>query len=86
MSEITTQRTGQHEISEDQQEAIKFLEQGLLVVQTHLEELRQPWQQTGLALFTARIELQDAGDTIRLATRHMERCQRAVELTEPDQD
>ena len=70
----------------DQQEAIKFLEQGLAVVQTHLTMLRSTPEPASLLLFTARIELQDAGDTIRLATRHMERCQRAVELTEPDQD
>ena len=71
---------------QDRQEAIRLLEQALLVVQTHLTMLRSTPEPASLLLFTARIELQDAGDTIRLATRHMERCQRAVELTEPDQD
>jgi hypothetical protein len=65
--------------------AIEMLEEARNVVERHFYELRDEVLDSD-QLFTMRIALQDACDTIMLATRHIEKLQREVEATEPKQD
>jgi predicted Zn-dependent protease len=65
--------------------AIEFLEQAFNVIESNFRQLRDE-NLNSLQLFEMRIALQDACDTIMLATRHIECVQREVELTEPEQD
>jgi hypothetical protein len=65
--------------------AIEMLEEARNVVERHFYELRDEVLDSD-QLFTMRIALQDACDTIMLATRHIEKLQREVEATEPSQD
>ena len=65
--------------------AIEMLEEARNVVERHFYELRDEVLDSD-QLFTMRIALQDACDTILLATRHIQKLQREVEATEPKQD
>ena len=70
------------QMAQDESTAIDMLEQARNVVERHFYELRDE-ELNSDQLFEMRIALQDACDTIMLATRHIERLQRAVEATEP---
>jgi hypothetical protein len=65
----------------DTDRATELLEQARNVVERHFYELRDE-ELDSTQLFEMRIALQDACDTIALATRHIERVQRSVEATE----
>ena len=69
----------------DQDKATELLEEGRNVVEKYFYLLRDE-ELNSDQLFEMRIALQDACDTIRLATRHIERVQRSVEATEPQTD
>jgi hypothetical protein len=73
------------QMAQDESTAIDMLEQARNVVERHFYELRDE-ELNSDQLFEMRIALQDACDTIMLATRHIERMQRAVEATEPQLD
>lgn len=73
------------QMAQDESTAIDMLEQARNVVERHFYELRDE-ELDSTQLFEMRIALQDACDTIMLATRHIERMQRAVEATEPQLD
>jgi len=69
----------------DEERAIEMLEQARNVIERHYYLLRDEVL-TSDQLFEMRIDLQDMTDTVGLACRHIERLQRAVELTEPQLD
>jgi hypothetical protein len=65
----------------DTDRAVEMLEEARNVVERHFYELRDEELDSD-ALFVMRIALQDACDTIMLATRHIERVQRSQEAAE----
>ena len=65
----------------DTDRAVEMLEEARNVVERHFYNLRDEVLDSD-QLFEMRIALQDACDTIMLATRHIERVQRSVEATE----
>ena len=65
----------------DTDRAVEMLEEARNTVERHFYNLRDEVLDSD-QLFEMRIALQDACDTIRLATRHIERVQRSVEATE----
>jgi hypothetical protein len=68
----------------DQDRATELLAEALAVVQSGYRQIADEVLDSD-QLFEMRIALQDACDTIMLATRHIERVQRAVEATETEQ-
>lgn len=65
----------------DTDRATEMLEEARNTVERHFYALRDEVLDSD-QLFEMRIALQDACDTIMLATRHIERVQRSVEATE----
>lgn len=65
----------------DSDRATELLEEARNTVERHFLALRDEVLDSD-QLFEMRIALQDACDTIRLATRHIESVQRSVEATE----
>lgn len=69
----------------DEDKATELLEEARDVVESAFYNMRDEVLDAS-KLFEMRIALQDACDTIMLATRHIERVQRRVEASEPQMD
>jgi hypothetical protein len=68
----------------DEARALEMLEEVRNIVESKFYLLRDE-ELNSDQLFNMRITLRDACDTLMIATRHIERVQRAVEDTEPEQ-
>ena len=68
----------------DEDRALEMLEEVRNIVESKFYMLRDDVLDSD-ALFSMRIALRDACDTLMIATRHIERVQREVEATEPEQ-
>jgi len=68
----------------DEDRALEMLEEVRNIVESKFYLLRDE-ELNSDQLFNMRIALRDACDTLMIATRHIERVQRAVEATEPEQ-
>jgi hypothetical protein len=66
---------------EDENRAVEELEHARSVVTGHFYQLRDE-ALSSQQLWKMRVDLQDACDTIMLATRHIERMQRYIAETE----
>jgi hypothetical protein len=66
---------------EDENRAVEELEHARNVVERHFYQLRDE-ALSSQQLWKMRVDLQDACDTIMLATRHIERMQRFIAETE----
>jgi hypothetical protein len=74
-----------HTQEHDEAQALEMLEEVRNIVESKFYLLRDEVL-TAMQLFSMRIALRDACDTLMIATRHIERVQRAVEATEPQVD
>jgi hypothetical protein len=74
-----------HTQEHDEARALEMLEEVRNIVESKFYLLRDEVLDSD-ALFSMRIALRDACDTLMIATRHIERVQRAVEATEPQVD
>jgi hypothetical protein len=74
-----------HTQEHDEAQALAMLEEVRNIVESKFYLLRDEVLDSD-ALFSMRITLRDACDTLMIATRHIERVQRAVEATEPQVD
>jgi hypothetical protein len=74
-----------HTQEHDEAQALEMLEEVRNIVESKFYLLRDEVLDSD-ALFSMRIALRDACDTLMIATRHIERVQRAVEATEPQVD
>ena len=72
-----------HTLEHDEAQALAMLEEVRNIVESKFYLMRDE-ELTSDELFAMRISLRDACDTLMIATRHIERVQRAVEATEPE--